>query len=130
MLNVQKSAFDRTGLGYDHSLSSCSSSSNVLNRFIFVLLANNDNFDNSEVTDLKIENVSEDKSDKGKSILGAPPKVGKKKTKQNNHRSTNKKSLPRKPHFCHYYGAYGHTRPNCYKWLATQQSNSVSSLGN
>ena len=23
-----------------------------------------------------------------------------------------------------------HTHPNCYKWLATQQSNSVSSLGN
>jgi len=26
--------------------------------------------------------VSDDKSDKGKSILGAPPKVGKKETKQ------------------------------------------------
>ena len=34
-----------------------------------------------EVTDPKIENVSEDKSDKGKSILGAPPKVGKKEIK-------------------------------------------------
>ena len=126
MLNFQKSASDKTGLRYNHSLSSCSTSSNALNRVIFVPPTNNDNF---KVTNPKTENVSEDKSDKGKSILGAPPKVGKKKTKQNNHRSTNKKSLPRKPHFCHYYGAYGHTRPNCYKWLATQQSNSVSSFG-
>ena len=120
MLNVQKSAYDRIGLSYDHSLSSCSISSNVLNRVIFVLPANNDNFDNSEVTDLKTENVSEDKSDKGKSILGALPKVGKKKIKQNNYHSTNKKSQLKKPHFCHYCGASRHTRPNCYKWLVIQ----------
>ena len=74
--------------------------------------------------------MSEDKSDKGNSILGAPLKVGKKETKQNIHRFTNKKSLPKKPHFCHYYGASGHTRPNYYKWLTTQLSNSVSSLEN
>ena len=78
MLNFQKSASDKTGLEYDHSLSSCSTSSNTLNRVIFVLLANNDN---SEVIDTKTENVSEDKSDKGKSILGAPSKVVKKETK-------------------------------------------------
>ena len=127
MLNFQKSASDKAGLKYNHSLSSCSTSSNTLNRVIFVLLANNDN---SEVIDTKTENVSEDKSDKGKSILGAPSKVGKKETKQNNHRSTNKKSQPKKPHFCHYCGASGHTRLNFYKQLATQQSNSVSSFGN
>ena len=74
--------------------------------------------------------MSEDKSDKGKSILGAPPKVCKKETKQNNHCSINKKSQPKKSHFYHYCGASGHTRPNFYKWLVTQQSNSVSSLGN
>ena len=73
--------------------------------------------------------MNEDKNGKGKSILGAPPKVVKKESKQNNHRSTNKKCQLKKPHFCHYYGASGHTRPNCYKWLATQQSNSVSSFG-
>ena len=85
--------------------------------------------DNNEVTD-KTKNVSEDRSEKGKSILGASPKVGKKETKQNNHHSTNEKSQLKKPHFSHYCGASGHTCPNCYKWLATQQSNSVSSLGN
>ena len=127
MLNFQKSASDKIGLRYDHSLSSCSTSSNALNRVIFVPPTNNDKF---KVTNPKTENVSEDKSDKGKSILEAPPKVGKKESKQNNHHSTNKKSLPKKPHFCHYFGASGHTRPNCYKWLITQQSNSVSSLGN
>ena len=126
MLNFQKSASDKTGLKYDHSLSSCSTSSNTLNRVIFVLLANNDNF---EVIDTKTENVSEDKDDKGKSILGAPLKVVKKETKQNNHHFTTKKSQPKKPHFCHYCGAFGHTSLNCYKWLATQPSNSVSSFG-
>ena len=89
MLNFQKSTSDKTDLRYDHFLSSCSTSSNGLNRVIFVPLANNDN---SKVTKPKIENVSEDRSNKGKSIIGAPPKVGKKEMKQNNHRSTNKKS--------------------------------------
>ena len=89
MLNVQKSASNRAGLEYDHFLSSCSTSSNALNRIIFVPPTNNDN---SKVTNPKTESVSEDKFDKGKSILGAPPKVGKKETKQNNHYSTNKKS--------------------------------------
>ena len=39
----------------------------------------------------KIENRSEVKHDKGISIIGAPLEVFK-ETKQNNHRSTNKKS--------------------------------------
>ena len=115
MLNFQNSTSDKTSLRYDHSLSSCSTSSNALNRVIFAPLANNDN---SEVTDPKIENVSEDKSNKGKYILGAPL------------RFTNNKSQPKKPHFCHYYAASGHTRPNCCKWLATQHGNSVLSFGN
>ena len=78
MLNFQKFASNKTSLRYDHSLSSCSTSSIVLNRVIFVLPANNDNF---EVTKPKIENVSEDRSDKVKSILGAPFKVGEKEMK-------------------------------------------------
>ena len=48
----QNSASDRTGLKYDHSLSSWSTSFNALNRVIFVPFANNDNF---EVTDPKTE---------------------------------------------------------------------------
>ena len=78
MLNFKKSTSDKISLGYNHSLTSCSTPSNALNRVIFVPPTNNDN---SEVTDPKIENVNEDTSDKGKSILGAPPKVGKKETK-------------------------------------------------
>ena len=38
MLNVQKPASNKTSLGYDHSLSSCNTSSNALNRVIFVPL--------------------------------------------------------------------------------------------
>ena len=118
ILNIQKFASNRTSLGYDHTLSSCSTSSNILNRVIFVPPANNENSDKTKVNKIKTENVSENRSDKGKSILGAPPKIGKQETKQKNHRSTNKKSPLKKPHFCHYCGASGHTHPNCYKWLA------------
>ena len=78
-----------TGLRYDHSLSSCNTSSNALNKVIFVSPANNDG---SEITKPRPENVSDTKLDKGKSILGAPPNIVKKETKQNNHRSTSKKS--------------------------------------
>jgi len=125
-LNFQKVAFDKTSLKYDHSFSSCSTSSSALNNVVFVPLASNAKL---EITEPKIEIVSEDKHDKGKFILGAPTKFVKKETKQNNHRSSNKKSQPKKPHFCHHCGASGHTRPNYYKWLATQQSNGVSSFG-
>ena len=88
MLNFQKAASDKTCLGYDHSFSLCSTS-NALNKVIFISLDNNDN---SKETELKIENMSEGKLDKGKSILGAPLKVIKKAIKQNNHRFTSKKS--------------------------------------
>ena len=125
MLNFQKDASDKTSLGYDHSLSSCSTSSSALNNVVFVSLASNTK---PEIIEHKIENVSEVKHDKGKSILGAPLKVVK-ETKQNTHRSTNKKSQPKKPHSCHHCKATVHTHPNCYKWLTTQQNNSVLSFG-
>ena len=70
MLNVQKPASNKTSLGYDHSLSSCSTSLNALNRVIFVPSANTDN---SEVTDPKTKNVSEDKNDKGKIHFKSTP---------------------------------------------------------
>ena len=90
LLNFQKCASDKIGLRYDHSLSSCSTSSSALNNvFFFVPPASNAK---PEIIEPKIEIVIEDKHDKGKSILGSPPKVVKKETKQNNHRSTNKKS--------------------------------------
>ena len=89
---------------------------------MFVSPANNVNSENNETkTEIASENI-----DKGKSILGAPPKLEKKEVKKVN----NKKSQPKKPHLCHHCGVSGHTRPNCYKWLATQQSNSMISFGN
>ena len=69
--------------------------------------------------------------DKGKSILGAPPKLDKKETKNPRAKKGNtQKSKQKKQHLCHHCGTTGHTRPNCYKWLATQQSNDMISLGN
>ena len=117
MLSLQKSAFDRTGLGYD--LSSLILLLLIL-LYLFHLLI-------LLKSVLVIENT-----DNGKSILGAPPMLDKKETKNprakkgNNQKSKQKKQQ----HLCHHCGATGHTRPNCYKWLATQQSNSMISSGN
>ena len=66
MLSLQKSAFDRTSLGYDFSSSNIASTSTT----VFVPPTNNVEIENNDVkTDLASENL-----DKGKSILGAPPK--------------------------------------------------------
>ena len=66
MLSIQKSASDRTGLGYGFSYSNIASTSTT----VFVPPSNNVEIANNDVkTDLINENI-----DKGKSILGAPPK--------------------------------------------------------
>ena len=73
MLSIQKSASDRTGLGYDFSSSNNASTSTT----IFVRPANNIKIENNNVeTELASENL-----DKGKSILAAPPKLEKKMLK-------------------------------------------------
>ena len=72
-LSLQKSASDRTGLGYDFSSSSIASTSTI----VFVPLANNVETENNNVkNELASENI-----DKGKSILRAPPKLDKKEIK-------------------------------------------------
>ena len=73
MLSLQKSASYRTGLGYDFSSPSISSTSSI----VFVPPAINVEIENNNVkTDLASENT-----DKGKSIVGAPPKQDKKEVK-------------------------------------------------
>ena len=108
MFNFQKSASDRIGLGYDFSSSNISSSSTTM----FISLANNVEYENNDVkTVLASENI-----DNGKPILGAPPKFDKKKTKNlRAKKNNNQKFKQKKQHLCHYYGATGHTQPNCYK---------------
>ena len=66
MLNLQKSASNRTDLGHELSNSSHIASSS---KTVFVSLANNENLEKNET---KIEIASENNLDKGKSILGAP----------------------------------------------------------
>ena len=84
----------------------------------------------SENNDVKTVLASEN-IDKGKSILGEPPTLDKKWTRNpRTKKGNNQKSKQKKQHLCHHYGATGHTRPNCYKWLATQQSNDMIALGN
>ena len=123
MLIFQKSASNRTSLGYDFSSSNIASSSTT----VFVSPANNVEFENNNVkTVLASENI-----DNGKSILGAPSKLDKKKIINLRAKKGNtKKSKKKKQHLYYHCGATRHIRHNCYKWLATQQSNSMISLGN
>ena len=118
MLSLQKSASNQTNLGYDFSSSNIASSSTT----VFVSLANNVDSKNNDVkTVIASENI-----DKGKSILGVPPKLDQKETKNPKaKKGNNQKTKQKKQHLCHHCGATGHTQPNCYKWLATQQSNSM-----
>ena len=66
MLSFQKSASNRTGLGYGFSSSNIASTSTI----VFIPPSNNVEIENNNIkTDLASENL-----DKGKSILKAPPK--------------------------------------------------------
>ena len=123
MLSIQKFAFDRTGLGYDFSSHSIASASAT----VFVPPANNIETENNDVkNELASENI-----DKSKSILGAPPKLDKKEFKNPKAKKGNsqKPKQKKKQHFCHHCGTAGRIRPNCYKWLATQKSNSMIASG-
>ena len=73
MLSIQKSASDRIGLRYDISFSNIAYTSTD----VFVPPARNTEIEN---IDVKISLASEN-LDKGKSILGAPPKLDKKDVK-------------------------------------------------
>ena len=85
MLSFQKVASDKTDLGYDFSSPNIASSSTT----VFVSSVDNVNSENSES---KIETASEN-IDKDKSILGAPPKVEKKETRNpRTKKENNKKS--------------------------------------
>ena len=73
MLSLQKSASDRTNLGYDFSSPGIASTSTI----VFVPPTNNSKTENNDVkNELASENM-----DKGKSILGALPKRDKKEVK-------------------------------------------------
>ena len=81
MFSIQKSASNRTGLGYGLSSSNTASTSTS----VFVPPASNTEIEN---TDVKISLASEN-LDNGKSILGAPPKLEKKDVKNPRVKKTN-----------------------------------------
>ena len=123
MLSFKKFAYDRTDLGYDFSSLNITYSRTT----VFVSLANNLNSGNN---DCKTD-IASKKVDKGKSILGASLKLEKKESRNpRTKKGNNQKSKQKKQHLCHHCGALGCTHPNCYKWFATQQSNSMISFGN
>ena len=73
MLSFQKAASNKTSLEYDFSSPNIASSSGT----IFVSLANNVNSENDDAKiEIAIENLN-----RGKSILGAPPKIEKKEAR-------------------------------------------------
>ena len=88
ILSFQISTSDRIGLGYDFSSPNIASSSIT----VFVSPTNNVESKNSDV---KIVSASEN-IDKGKSILGAPPKLDKKRLKTLGLKRTIIKSLNRR----------------------------------
>ena len=95
MLSFKKFAYDRTDLGYDFSSLNITSSRTT----VFVSFANNLNSGNN---DCKTD-IASKKVDKGKSILGAPPKLEKKETRNpRTKKVNNKKSQSKKPHLCHH----------------------------
>ena len=102
MLNLQKSVSDRTGLGYDLSSSNIASTSTT----VFVPPANNVEIKENDVkTDLASKNL-----EKGKSILGAPPKQDKKEAKNPRAKKANsQKPKQKKQHLCHHCGVVSHT---------------------
>ena len=102
MLSLQKSAFDRTSLGYGFSSFNIASTSTT----VFVPPSNNVEIENNNAkTVLVSENL-----DKGKSILGAPPKQDKKETKNPRAKKANsQKPKQKKQHLCHHCGVAGHT---------------------
>ena len=102
ILSLQKSASDRTGLGYGFSYSNIASTSTT----VFVPPSNNVKIENNDVkTDLASENIA-----KGKSILGAPLKLDKKEVKNPRDKKANsQKPKKKKQHLCHHYGIADHT---------------------
>ena len=102
ILSLQKSASDRIGLGYDFSSPSIAS----ISATIFVPPTNNIETENNDVkNELASENI-----DKGKSILGAPPKLDKKEIKNPKVKKGNtQKPKQKKQHFCHHGGTTEHT---------------------
>ena len=102
MLSFQKSNSNQTGLGYDFSSPDIASTSTT----VFVSTTNNVESKNNDVKNmLASENI-----DKGKSILGAPPKLDKKETKNPKAKKGNtQKPKQKKQHLCHHCGVAGHT---------------------
>ena len=73
---------------------------------MFVAPANNIETENNDVKN----ELASKKIDKGKSILGAPPKLNKKEIKNPRAKKGNtQKPKQKKHHFCHHCGAAGHT---------------------
>ena len=91
-------------LGYDFSSPSIASSGTI----VFVPPANNVVSNNVETENNEVKNeLTSENINKGKSIVGAPPKVTKNETKNPRAKKTNsQKPKQKKQHLCHHCGVF------------------------
>ena len=104
ILNLQKSASYRTGLGYDFSSPSIASAGTI----VFVPPPNNVLSNNVETENNKIKNeLTSENINMSKSIVGAPPKLTKNETKNPRAKKTNsQKPKQKKQHLYHHCGVF------------------------
>ena len=115
MLSLQKSTFDRIGLGYGLPSSNIASTSIT----VFVPPANNVEIENNDIkTDLASKNL-----DKGKSILGAPPKQDKNEAKNPRAKKANSQEPKQKKQHLWFKGLIkGKVLPGCGRKRAPSDS--------
>ena len=108
MLNIQKSVFDKTSLGFVEI-----GSSSVVNPPKFVLASS---------TSVVHPSLSKVKGDKEEVPASRRTKVDLNESKPKNVNQSRSKKNHKPQWFCHFCGGAGHTRPNCFKLQALKQA--------
>ena len=108
MLNIQKSVFDKTSLGFVEI-----GSSSVVNPPKFVLASS---------TSVVHPSLSKVKGDKEEVPASRRTKVDLNESKPKNLNQSRSKKNHKPQWFCQFCGGAGHTRPNCFKLQALKQA--------
>ena len=112
MLSVQKSPFDKTGLGFVESIS--------------VSAPHSTNFVPSSSSEPPVSEIVKPSVSEAKSVEVTPPrkiKVDLKESKPKESTLTKDKLHGKPAWVCHFCGKFGHIRPNCYKLQAAKRAN-------
>ena len=112
MLSVQKSPFDKTGLGFVESIS--------------VSAPHSTNFVPSSSSEPPVSEIAKPSVSEAKSVEVTPPrkiKVDLKESKPKESTLTKDKLYDKPAWDCHFCGKSGHICPNCYKLQAAKRAN-------